>query len=220
MKRSVAIAFVGMTLLAAAAVAAGAPAPALLQPDDARLLGFVRLIKSGMAESIIAEQVKQSGQTYDLSVNDLLYLQQNDARESTIAALMATRPGAPAAPAVAPSEVVFDDLVLMKRGFRGILKKDRKGRLVMRGDTLEWEDRRKSKANFEILTAGLEKVWYTCEARSSGNFCYQINLRIVKGDSYQFRDVDRDSGSNAAVTKVMEALRTYFPRLTFGAPDV
>jgi len=63
-------------------------------------------------------------------------------------------------------------------------------------------------------------VWYTCEARSSENFCYQINFRIVKGNSYQFRDVGRDSGSNAAVTEVMEALRTYFPRLTFGAPDV
>jgi len=127
MKRTLVGAFIGVTLLAFAAVAAGAPAR--LQPDDARLVEFVRLIKSGMSESIIAEQVKQSGQTYDLSVNDLLYLQQNDARDSTIAALMAMRPEAPAAPAVAPSEVVFDDLVLMKRGFRGLLKKDRMGRL-------------------------------------------------------------------------------------------
>lgn len=220
MKRTAIGALIGVTLLALATVAAGAQAPASLQPDDARLVDFVRLIKSGMPESIIAEKVEQSGQTYDLSVNDLLYLQQNDAQESTIAALMATRPGAPAAPAVAPSEVVFDDLVLLKRGVGGIFKKDRKGRLVMRGDTLEWEDSRKHKENFEILTAGLEKVWYTCEARSSENFCYQINLRIVKGDTYRFRDIDRDSGSNDAVTEVMEGLRTYFPRLAFGAPDV
>jgi hypothetical protein len=210
---------VGVTL-ALAAVAADAQSSGPLQPDDARLVDLVRLIKSGVSESIIAEQVKQSGQVYALSVNDLLYLKQNDAQESTIAALMATRPGAPAAPAVAPSEVVFDDLVLVKKGLGGFLKKDRKGRLVMRGDTLGWEDRRNPKENFEFRTTGLEKVWYTCEARSSGNFCYQINFKIVKGDSYRFRDIDRDSGSNAAVTKVMEALRTYFPRLTFGAPDV
>lgn len=218
MKRTIVGALIGLTLLTFAAAPAGAAAR--LQPEDTRLLDIVRLIRSGIAESIIAEQVKQSGQPYDLSVNDLLYLQQNDAGESTIAALMATRPGAPAAPAVAPSEVVFEDLVLMKRGFGGLLKKDRKGRLVLRGDILEWEDRRSSKQGFEILTAGLEKVWYTCEARSSENFCFQINFKIVKGDSYQFRDIDRDSGSNAAVTKVMEALRTYLPRLTFGSPDV
>ena len=42
----------------------------------------------------------------------------------------------------------------------------------------------------------------------------------MKGDSYQFRDRQRESGSNAAVVRVMEALRTYFPRLTFATPEV
>ena len=73
------------------------PAPVPLQPDDARLVDIVRLIKSGMSESIIAEQVRQSEQAYNLSVNDLLYLKQNGAKESTIAALMATSAGAAAA---------------------------------------------------------------------------------------------------------------------------
>ena len=205
-----------------ARIPAPTSAPVQLQPDDARLFDLVRLIKSGMSESIIAEQVKQSGQAYNLSVNDLLYLKENGARESTIAVLMATRAGAPrvevpAAPAVAPSQLVFDDLVLVKLGF---WKKDRAGRLVMQGDTLGWEDSRNPGENFTFQTAGLEKVWLTCDARSAGNFCYQINFKIVKGDRYRFRDIHRESGSNAAVLKVMEALRTYFPRLTFSKPSV
>ena len=200
-----------------ARIPAPAPAPVPLQPDDARLVDFVRLIKSGVSGSIIAEQVKQSGQTYNLSVNDLLYLKENGAPESAIAALMATSAGAPAAPAAAPSELTFDDLVFVKWGF---WSKNRKGSLVMNGDTLAWKDSSDPKENFTFQTTGLEKVWLTCDARSSGNFCYQINFKIVKGDRYRFRDIHRESGSNAAVLKLMEALRTYFPRLTFGTPSV
>ena len=195
-------------------------APAPLEPDDARLVDVVRMIDSGISEPNIAEQLRQSGKAYSLSVNDLLYLKQHGARESTIAALMATpspAAPAPATPAVAPSELVFDGLEMVRQGF---WKKDRKGRLVMRGDTLEWEDRHGTGQNFTFQTLGLEKVWFTCDARSSGNFCHQINFKIVKGDRYRFRDVHRDSGSNAAVLKVMEALRTYHPRLTFGKPNV
>jgi hypothetical protein len=176
-----------------------------------------------MSESIIGEQVRQSGQVYNLSVNDLLYLKQSGAQESMIAALMATgawaSPGgvAPVEPAVAPSEMVFDDLVLVKTGF---WRRHRQGRLVMEGDTLRWVDNRSSKKNFTFQTTGLEKVWFSCDARSSGNFCHQINFKIVKGDRYRFRDTNRDSGSNAAVTRVMDALRMYHPRLNFATPAV
>jgi hypothetical protein len=199
-----------------ARVPAPTPAPVPLQPDDARLVDLVRLIKSGMSESIIAEQVKQSEQAYNLSVNDLLYLKQNGAQESTIAALMATNAGAPAAPAVAPSEMVFDNLVLVKTGF---WNKNREGRLVLHGDVFNWVDNRDPKENFTFQITGLEKVWFTCEARTPENYCYEINFKIIKGDRYQFRDIHRESGSNAAVLTVMEALRTYFPQLAFGAPD-
>lgn len=44
-------------------------------------------------------------------------------------------------------------------------------------------------------------------------------LQIVQGDRFRFQDSGRDSGSNAAVVKVIDALRTYFPSLAFGAPD-
>jgi hypothetical protein len=193
------------------------PAQTQLEPDDARLVDLVRLIRSGMSESIIAEQVKQSGNAYNLSVNDLLYLKANGAGESTIAALMATPDDAPAVLAAAPASLALHDLVLMNRG---LWRRDREGHLLLEGDTLRWEDKGSRGKSFSFQTQGLERVWFTCEARSSGNFCYQINFQIVKGDRYRFRDSDSDSGSNDAVLEVMEALRTYFPRLPFGKPSV
>ena len=206
-----------------AAVWARVPAPVPTAvpsvPDDARLADLVRLINSGISESIVAEQVKQAGKPYDLSVNDLLYLKQNRVGEATMRALMATRAAAPAAPespgtVAAPEALAFDDLV-MKNSF----KKDRPGRLVMQGDSLAWTDANDPKRNFEFKTTGLEKVWFTCESRAPENFCYQINFQIVKGDRYQFQDRNRDSGSNAAVLKVMAALRTYSPQIAYGKPQ-
>lgn len=203
-----------------ARVPAPTPAPVPLQPDDARLVDLVRLIKSGISESIIAEQVRQSDKAYNLSVNDLLYLKESGVQESLIAALMATNAAGTTAPAVAPSEQVFDDLVQVRKGLFDFLRKDRAGRLVLHGDVLTWEDGSNPDENFTFQVSGLEKVWFTCDARSSGDFCHQINFKIVKGDTYRFQDSRRDSGSNAAVLEVMEALRTYFPTLTFAKPNV
>ena len=207
-----------------AAVWARVPAPAPtavpLVPDDARLVDLVSLTKSGIAETIVVEQVRQDGRAYNLSVNDLLYLKQNNIAESTIVALMATSAGAPAVPVVAgktaaPAEITFDDLV-MKNSF---MKKNRPGRLVMQGDTLAWTDGNDPKENFEFKATGLEKVWFTCQARSPENFCYQINFQIVKGGHYRFQDFNRESGSNSAVLKVMDAMRAHFPQLTYAPPE-
>lgn len=203
-------------------VAAPTPPPVSLQPDDPRLVDLVRLIRSGISESIIAEQVRQSDPAFNLSVTDLLYLKQNGVLESIIGALMAARagtqaePGAAATALVAPRELAFADLVLVRPA---LLKKSRSGRLVMRGDSLAWVDGDDPKKNFEFQITGLEKVWFTCQARTPENFCYQINFQIVKGARYRFRDGDRESGSNASVLQVMDALRMYFPQVAFGPPD-
>jgi hypothetical protein len=202
-----------------AAVWARVPVPATtpepLVPDDARLVDLVRLTKSGISESIVAEQVKQDGRPYALSVNDLLYLKQNDVTETTIVVLMAKGTAAPSAPVagVAPESITFDDLVM-----KSTMKRDRPGRLVMHGDSLGWTDANDPERNFEFKTTGLEKVWFTCQARTPESFCYQINFQVVKGAHYQFQDRNREAGSNAAVLKVMEALRTYHPRIVYGAP--
>jgi hypothetical protein len=201
-----------------ARVPAPAPTPVPLAPDDVRLVDLVRLIKSGISEAIVAEQVKQDGRPYDLSVNDLLYLKQNGVVESTIGALMAKGAAAPAATAIADAgaalePITFDDLVM-----KATMKRDRPGRLVMQGDSLAWTDANDPEKNFEFKTTGLEKVWFTCQARTPDNFCYQINFQVVKGAHYQFQDRNREAGSNAAVLKVMDALRARFPQLAYGAP--
>jgi len=196
------------------------PPATSIQPDDPRLVDLVRLIKSGISESLIAQQVRQSGRAFNLSVNDLLYLKQNGVLETSIGALMATRGptthAVPGAAAPAPSELAFDGLVEVRSTF---FKKDRPGRLIMHGDSLAWMDGNDPKNNFEFQITGLEKVWFTCQARTPENFCYQINLQIVKGALYRFRDINQESGSNGAVLKVMEALRSYFPQVAFGSPD-
>jgi hypothetical protein len=196
-------------------VPAAAPEP--LAPDDARLVDLVRLIKSGISESIVTEQIQHDGRPYALSVNDLLYLKQQGVVETTIVALMsksAVAPGAAAAAAGAPQSVSFDDLVMQT----SFMTKDRPGRLTMQGDSLSWTDANDPEKNFEFKTAGLEKVWFTCQSRTPDNFCYQINFQIVKGSSYQFQDRNRASGSNAAVLKVMDTLRKYYPQIAYGSP--
>jgi hypothetical protein len=117
----------------------------------------------------------------------------------------------------AVGEQVFEDLVLVKKAF---WRASRTGRLVLRGDTLSWEAAGHPDDNFTFQIAGIDKVWFTCDARPSGNFCHEINFQIVRGDSYRFRDSGRDSGANAAVLAVMEMLRSNFPRLNFATPDV
>ena len=193
------------------------PAPAPAQPDDARLADMVKIVKSGISEPLIAEQIKQSGLTYKLTMNDLLYLKQNGVQDSVISALLATKDAEAKKAAAPPAETVYNELLLV-RGF-GPLHRDRPGRLVFKGDTFSWVDGSDPKENFSFQVPGLEKIWYTCQAQTAGDVCYQINFQIVKGPRYSFADVSRASGSNATVKAIMEMLRSNFPRAPFGAPD-
>ena len=197
-----------------------APAPApppAAQPDDARLADVVKIVKSGISESLIAEQIKQSGLTYKLTMNDLLYLKQNGVQDSVISALLATKDEEAKKAAAPPAEITFNELLLV-RGFRPV-RRDRPGRLILKGETFSWVDGVDPKENFEFQVPGLERVWYTCQSQTSGEVCYQINFQIVKGPRYSFVDVSRATGSNATVQAVMETLRKNFPRAPFGAPD-
>lgn len=196
--------------------APAAPAAAAVAPDDSRLADIVRIVKSGISESLIAEQIKQSGNTYKLSMNDLLYLKQNGVQDSVISALLATKDREAKAAAAAPPETVFNELLLV-HGWP--LKRERPGRLVLKGDTFSWVDGADPKENFEFQMRGLEKVWYTCQSQPGGEVCYQINFQIVKGPRYSFADVSRATGANATVKAVMETLRRDFPRAPFGASD-
>jgi len=190
---------------------------ATAQPDDTRLADIVKIVKSGISESLIAEQIKQSGLTYKLTMNDLLYLKQNGVQDSVISALLATKEAEAKKAAAPPAETVFSELLLV-RGF-GPLHRDRPGRLILKGDTFSWVDGADPKENFAFQVPGLEKVWYTCQAQTAGDVCYQINFQIVKGPRYSFADVSRATGSNATVKAIMERMRGDFPRAPFGPAD-
>ena len=194
-----------------------APPPPAAQPDDARLADVVKIVKSGISEPLIAEQIKQSGLTYKLTMNDLLYLKQNGVQDSVISALLAAKDAEAKKAAAPPAETVYSELLLV-RGF-GPLHRDRPGRLVLKGDTFSWVDGADPKENFSFQVPGLEKVWYTCESQAAGDVCYQINFQIVKGPRYSFADVSRATGSNATVKAIMEMLRSTFPRAPFGPAD-
>jgi hypothetical protein len=199
------------------ATAAPTPATPATQPDDGRLADIVKIVKSGISESLIAEQIKQSGLTYKLSMNDLLYLKQNGVQDSVISALLATKDAEAKKAAAPPAELAFNELLLV-RGF-GPLHRDRPGRLVLKGETFSWVDGADPKENFDFKVSGLERIWYTCQAQTAGDVCYQINFQIVKGPRYSFADVSRATGSNATVKSIMETLRSNFPRAPFGAAD-
>jgi len=199
------------------AAASPAPAPAPVAPDDARLADVVRIVKSGISESLIAEQIRQSGLAYKLTMNDLLYLKQNGVQDSVISALLATKEVEAKKAAAAPAETVFNELLLV-RGW-GPMRRERPGRLVLKGDTLTWVDGADPKENVEFQVPGLEKVWYTCQSQTAGDVCYQINFQVVKGPRYSFMDVSHTTGSNATVKAIMETLRANFPRAPFGASD-
>lgn len=212
------IAAIQQKIAGTAALPAATPVPPPpAQPDDARLTDVVKIVKSGISEPLIAEQIKQSGLTYKLTMNDLLYLKQNGVQDSVISALLATKDAEAKKAAVPPAETVYSELLLV-RGF-GPLHRDRPGRLVLKGDTFSWVDGADPKENFSFQVAGLQKVWYTCEAQAAGDVCYQINFQVVKGPRYSFADVSRATGSNATVKAIMEMLRSNFPRAPFGPAD-
>ncbi|MGH7484973.1 MAG: hypothetical protein ACREMY_05100, partial [bacterium] len=147
-----------------------APAPSPVVPDDTRLADVVRIVKSGISEALIAEQIKQSGNSYKLTMNDLLYLKQNGVQDSVISALLATKDLEAKKAAAAPVETAFNELLLVK-GW-GPVRRDRPGRLVLKGDTFSWVDGADPKENFDFQVSGLQKIWYTCQSQTAGEVCY------------------------------------------------
>ena len=207
-----------------------APTLAMASPDDKRLVDIVRLAKSGLSEALIVNTVKASNETYDLSANDLVYLKENGVNDVIIGALMATKSkavtptavAAPAAAAVAVSaaqneEDVVEDLVLARQG---PLKKDRKGRIVVKPDEIDWIDSGKPDGNFSFKPAGIEKVWLTSRVNGTTYFPYQVNIQISKGARYRFQDLNKETGSNGAVLKLFDVIKARFPSILVGEPEI
>jgi hypothetical protein len=201
-----------------AAPAAAPAAPEAVKPDHAPLEDLVKLVKSGISETLIREQIMAAGVPADVSftLNDLLYLKQNGIQDSVIGFLHEARAASVAKAAIPPQpeEIVFNDLMFV----RGFMRGDRGGRLVLKEETLSWYDSADSEHNFEFQVGGLGKVWLTCERQQPEAVCHELTFEIVKGAKYSFRDLNRTSGSNAAIMNLLNTLKEKFPNLPVVSP--
>jgi len=202
-------------------------------PDNPKLVDIVKMVKSGLSEPIVLEQLKRSGEAYQLTSNDLVYLKYAGVPESIIT-FMVTNKGQPAAtptpvvppsppipptaiPTPEPKELTVEGLVLYKPTFA---QKNRTGRILIKEDEVEWIDAVEPKENFTFRMSGVEKAWLTCQARPTEAFCYQLNLQIVKGARYRFQDVRKESGSNEAIKSAENWIKKHFPTVPWAPPDV
>jgi hypothetical protein len=202
------------------------PAPLPLQPDNPNLTKVVKLVQSGVTESLLIDLIKQSPDVKPLSPNDLIYLKENRVPDAVVAAWMSTAaaggaataaaagavPAGAAAPPKAATDAVIDGLLLMRGTF---LSKDHQGKLTFKGDDLIWASATDAKSNFTAKVTALERAWLKCQPLPGGSFCFEIGFKIFKGKDYAFRDVGSDTGSNDNVKKVREVLQARFPNLVF-----
>ncbi|MFI5143580.1 MAG: hypothetical protein ACHQQS_11380 [Thermoanaerobaculales bacterium] len=203
-------------LMARAPLPAATPAPA--RPDDPRLVDVVRLVKAGLSESLVAEQVKHSAERYQMTVNDLVYLKENQVPEAIIAALLAsTAPPTPTpTPNVPPTPTPIQDLEFKPMLLvTGALRKNSQGAVAVKAERIEWYDEQHPDRNLSLPTSGLQTVWLTCKPRPQGNYCFELGLQVYKGDSYRFRDATWETGSNEKVLGLYDALKARFPKIVY-----
>lgn len=195
------------------------PPPPPAQPDNPALVDLVRLFKSGISEKIVADQIRQGGVAAKPTVNDLIYLKENNVPEVIIGALMeaplksevakvAATKGA--APVSAEGEVVFDGLVYK----RGPFRKNPEGKLILAGDKLAWRDGSDATRNFDLFIKGVKQLTVTCVARENGNFCYQLTFDFTKGDDFEFEDSQKDAGGNENLIRLLDVLKVRYPDVT------
>lgn len=189
-------------------------------PSDPRLAQIVQLVQAGLSESLIAESIQKEKVPYSPTPQDLLYLKQNRVPESIIAALLAvqapTSPGpgrqiaTPEASAPgSPEGRAITGLVLK----RGAFRKNVPGTLVFLEDSLEWRDARDATGNFVIYPTGIKRVELKCRALATGPFCYEMNIEVSKGDSFEFEDAEQAVGGNRAILALRDAWKEKYPRI-------
>jgi len=206
------------TVVQALLARAKAAAPTAVTPDNPRLVELVRLVKSGLSETLTIELIQRTPDRVPPTANDLVYLKENQVPDAVIAALMMPSAAAVAAPAAAgekaaapPEEVEVDGLIL-KTSFA---RKNRDGKVLLSEDRILWRDSVDSSQNLEIFGAGLKRITVECEPRGEGSFCHEVNLEMAKGDDFTFRDQKRDLGGNEAIERLVDVLKAAFPEVPY-----
>ena len=206
-----------MTRRSGAAPTSPTPVPqaeTAVEPDNPELVDLVRLLESGISESLVADQIRENGVRSRPSINDLIFLKQHAVPETIIVALMeapvrgSMGAGGTAEPSPTGGPVTIEGLVYKKGGF---LVKNRVGQLVLEDDRLTWKDARDSSKNFQLYTEGLEEIDLMCTTKEGSRFCYEIELEFTQGQEFNFQDVDQDVGGNEHVQRLLEVLSTRYP---------
>jgi len=198
--------------------------PAPIAPDDGRLVDMVRMVGTGLSADLVAEQVRRSGQRYTLTVNDLIYLKENNVGDTVIVALLASGVSPtplPATPAPVPVQATpllsptppeamsFDPLLRMT----GVFRRESTGTLILAGDGLEWRDVRGSEHNAVLPMASVRGVWLATVPRGASGSVFELRVRTVAGDDLSFRDADWASGGGVQIARLYRVLEERFPQL-------
>jgi hypothetical protein len=207
-------------LLAKAPPAAAAPPTTTLQPDNPRLVTLVKAVQAGTSESLLIDQIKQTGVLQRPSLNDLIYMKENKVPEGIIRALMdapiiTDAVGVAAATNKAnalmpvPAEIEVNDLVWKT----GLTKKNRNGKLVLKKDKIQWLDGTNQADTFAMFPAGLKAVRTQCIAPPEGKFCHEVEFQMSRGDDFAFTDAKADVGGNESIKALLAAVKALYPKL-------
>lgn len=193
--------------------APAAAAPAGHQPDNPKAVNLVKAVQAGTSEALIVDQIMKTGVAQRPSLNDLIYYKENKVPEGIIRALMeapivAEGLGA-GAKTVVPNEVEVEGLVRKT----GLTSKNRPGKLTLKKDKIEWLDGLSQADTFEMFPAGLKAVETRCLAKPEGKFCHEVTFEMAKGSDFTFLDAKMDLGGNEAIRKLLEGVKTLYPKL-------
>jgi hypothetical protein len=107
--------------------------------------------------------------------------------------------------------LMFEPLVRMTSA----LKKDRMGTFGVKDNRVEWYDSKESKNNFSLFGNVLKTVWLECEPRAQGNFCFEIGMNTLTGETYRFRDMNWEKGDNTHIMQLYQTLKARYPQIVF-----
>ena len=182
-------------------------------PDNPRLTELVRLVDSGLSEQLIEEQVVQQGVMQRPTINDLIYLKENNVSEGIIGALMTaellTSNTATTSVAEKADGVVINGLVL--KGGMMSFGGTRSGQLTLAADTLEWRDAEDQSKAMDLSVISIKSITARCRAHSSGDFCYEVEFDLAKGSNFAFEDAKQKFGGNDAIVLLLASLDSQYP---------
>lgn len=188
-------------------------APAGPKPDDPKAEMLVKAVQAGTSESLVVDQVMKSGVAARPTLNDLIYYKDNKVPEGVIRALMeapiVAAGGGPGAKALVPNEIEVDGLVKKE----GLFSKNRPGKLTLKKEKMEWTDGLSQAEAFEMYPAGLKAVRAECLAKPEGKFCHEVTFEMAKGSDFTFVDAKMDVGGNEAIRKLLDGVKTLYPKM-------